>query len=173
MRAYCSREVRVHHGRKCGAPGRESMAAGAGSWGGGGGVMFSSPLCSASLSCIAHGHIWLSMQSSYSSWLCVYVSPLWYFLESKHTMWEFCVFSSVPRTPVVHCSHSTDTRQVLTFLLLWWKITAKATQKRKHLGQAWWCTPLIPALRRQRHTDLYEFEASLIYIVSSRTVRTT
>ena len=35
----------------------------------------------------------------------------------------------------------------------------------------WWCTPLTPALRRQRQADLYEFEASLVYIVSSRTVR--
>ena len=29
--------------------------------------------------------------------------------------------------------------------------------------------PLIPALGRQRQVDLYEFEASLIYRVSSRT----
>jgi hypothetical protein len=34
----------------------------------------------------------------------------------------------------------------------------------------WWCTPLIPALRRQRQVYLCEFEASLIYRVSSRTV---
>jgi hypothetical protein len=32
----------------------------------------------------------------------------------------------------------------------------------------WWCTPLIPALRRQR---ISEFEASLVYKVSSRTAR--
>ena len=30
-------------------------------------------------------------------------------------------------------------------------------------------TPLIPALRRQRQADLCEFEASLVYRVSSRT----
>ena len=30
-------------------------------------------------------------------------------------------------------------------------------------------TPLIPALGRQRQADLYEFKASLIYRVSSRT----
>jgi hypothetical protein len=30
----------------------------------------------------------------------------------------------------------------------------------------WWCMPLIPALRRQRQPD---FEASLVYKVSSRT----
>ncbi|XP_055450008.1 protein INCA1 isoform X1 [Psammomys obesus] len=35
----------------------------------------------------------------------------------------------------------------------------------------WWCTPLIPALGRQRRADLFEFEASLVYIGSSRTDR--
>ena len=30
--------------------------------------------------------------------------------------------------------------------------------------------PLIPALGRQRKADLYEFEVSLVYKVSSRTV---
>jgi hypothetical protein len=33
----------------------------------------------------------------------------------------------------------------------------------------WRCTPLIPALRRQRQVELYEFEASLVYTESSRT----
>jgi hypothetical protein len=33
-----------------------------------------------------------------------------------------------------------------------------------------WRTPLIPALRRQRQAD-FEFEASLVYRVSSRTAR--
>ena len=27
----------------------------------------------------------------------------------------------------------------------------------------WWCTPLIPALWRQRQVDLCEFEASLVH----------
>ena len=31
--------------------------------------------------------------------------------------------------------------------------------------------PLIPALRKQRQADLCEFEASLVYIASSRTAR--
>ena len=31
--------------------------------------------------------------------------------------------------------------------------------------------PLIPALRRKRQVDLSEFEASLVYKVSSRTAR--
>jgi hypothetical protein len=33
--------------------------------------------------------------------------------------------------------------------------------------QAWWYMPLIPALQRQRQVD-FEFEASLVYKVSSR-----
>ena len=33
--------------------------------------------------------------------------------------------------------------------------------------------PLIPALRRQRQLDLCEFEASLVYRVSSSTVKAT
>jgi hypothetical protein len=37
-------------------------------------------------------------------------------------------------------------------------------------GQVWWHTPLIPALRRQGQT-ISEFEASLVYKVSSRTAR--
>ena len=30
----------------------------------------------------------------------------------------------------------------------------------------WWCTPLIPALRRQRQVDLCEFKANLVYKLS-------
>jgi hypothetical protein len=37
----------------------------------------------------------------------------------------------------------------------------------------WWCTPLIPAFRKQRQVGLYEFQASLLYRVSSRTSRAT
>ena len=37
--------------------------------------------------------------------------------------------------------------------------TAKDT---KRVGQ-WWCTPLIPALGRQKQADFCEFEASLVY----------
>jgi hypothetical protein len=40
------------------------------------------------------------------------------------------------------------------------------------LSRAWWCTPLIPALGRQRQV-ISEFEASLVYRVSSRTARAT
>jgi len=36
-----------------------------------------------------------------------------------------------------------------------------------------WLMPLIPAPERQRKADVSEFEASLLYKVSSRTARTT
>ena len=39
------------------------------------------------------------------------------------------------------------------------------------LSWAWWHMPLIPALGRQRQW-VSEFEASLVYRVSSRTART-
>ena len=35
----------------------------------------------------------------------------------------------------------------------------------------WWCTPLTPALRRQKQVDLCEIEASQIYIGSPRTAK--
>ena len=38
--------------------------------------------------------------------------------------------------------------------------------------QWWWLTPLVPALRRQRQVDLWEFEASLVYKANSKTART-
>ena len=37
----------------------------------------------------------------------------------------------------------------------------------------WWCMPLIPALRKQRHANIYKFKASLVYTTSSRTARDT
>ena len=40
-------------------------------------------------------------------------------------------------------------------------------------GGEGWYTPVIPALGRQRQVGLYEFKASLVYIVSSRTIRAT
>ena len=36
---------------------------------------------------------------------------------------------------------------------------------------AWCHNPLTPALRRQRHVDLYEFKDSQVYKVSSRIAR--
>jgi hypothetical protein len=41
------------------------------------------------------------------------------------------------------------------------------------MPRAWWHMPLIPALGRQKQEDFYEFEASLIYKMNSRTVRIT
>jgi hypothetical protein len=35
----------------------------------------------------------------------------------------------------------------------------------------WWCTPLIPALGRQRQEDLYRFEASLVCKENYRTAK--
>ena len=43
--------------------------------------------------------------------------------------------------------------------------------KMPFLGEVWWYTPLIPALRRQSQVDLSESEADLVYTVSSRPVR--
>ena len=37
------------------------------------------------------------------------------------------------------------------------------------VARHWRCTPLIPALRRQRQVDVCESEASLVYRASSRT----
>ena len=37
--------------------------------------------------------------------------------------------------------------------------------------QVWWCTPLIPELRRQRQVDLCKTELGLVYTASPRTVR--
>jgi len=37
----------------------------------------------------------------------------------------------------------------------------------------WWYAPLIPALRRQRQADHCEFEASLVYRMSSRIAKAT
>jgi hypothetical protein len=43
---------------------------------------------------------------------------------------------------------------------------------KKQNSRAWWHTPLIPALRRQRQRQVdSEFKASLVYRVSSRTAR--
>jgi hypothetical protein len=40
--------------------------------------------------------------------------------------------------------------------------------EKENIAGRWWCMPLIPALGRQRQVDS-EFEASLVYRVSSRT----
>jgi hypothetical protein len=38
-------------------------------------------------------------------------------------------------------------------LLQGYKIEIRSLKKKKDLSQAWWCTPLIPALGRQRQAD--------------------
>ena len=40
-------------------------------------------------------------------------------------------------------------------------------------SQVEWYRPFIPALMRQNYMDLCEFEASLVYMMSSRTARAT
>jgi hypothetical protein len=49
----------------------------------------------------------------------------------------------------------------------------QALMRRKKKGRWWWYMPLNPALGRQRQADLYEYEASLVYRVDSRTAITT
>ena len=40
----------------------------------------------------------------------------------------------------------------------------QSSQSRINIAtQKWWCPPLIPALRRQRHVDLCELKACLVY----------
>lgn len=39
-------------------------------------------------------------------------------------------------------------------------------------NRVWRFVPLALALKRQRQAELFDFKASLIYIVSSRTIRT-
>ena len=34
-----------------------------------------------------------------------------------------------------------------------------------------WCMPSFPVLRKQKQVDLWEFQASLLYKVSSRTTK--
>jgi hypothetical protein len=45
----------------------------------------------------------------------------------------------------------------------------KKSALRNLYGQAWWCMPIIPALRRVRKED-HKFEASLSYIASSKKI---
>lgn len=56
---------------------------------------------------------------------------------------------------------------------IWWCFFTCSSQGLKiNIGWVWWCTPLTPALRREGQGEIYEIEASLVHIVSSRTSRT-
>lgn len=50
---------------------------------------------------------------------------------------------------------------------------AEEEENFKIISQAWWFTPLMPALRRKRQVELCEFKANLVYIVNSREARVT
>jgi hypothetical protein len=51
-------------------------------------------------------------------------------------------------------------------------VLSQQQNKNRTLSREWWRTPLVPALGRQRQA-ISEFEASLVYKVSSRTARAT
>ena len=56
-------------------------------------------------------------------------------------------------------------RTDMTSFLMVFIIQKETYTKEKRGGCMLWYTPLIPALGRQRQSDLFEFEASLVYIV--------
>ena len=56
-------------------------------------------------------------------------------------------------------------RKANGLMLIFIKKTSEARQ--------WWCTPLIPALRKLRQVNLCEIEASLVYKANSSTARAT
>ena len=73
------------------------------------------------------------------------------------------VLRTSPPSHIVSCSKNPKLRKILN----------QRTKRKKKNKAGWWRTPLIPALGRQRQEDLCEFEASLVYRVSSRTARAT
>lgn len=50
-------------------------------------------------------------------------------------------------------------------------LTCSRIQKKSFLSWTWWHTPLIPSLRKQSQADFCEFKASLVCVVSFRSVR--
>jgi hypothetical protein len=60
-----------------------------------------------------------------------------------------------------------ETLILISFLAVSWT-TCYGTASKIKVSQTWWLTSSISALRRQRQVDCYEFEASLVCIVSSR-----
>lgn len=53
------------------------------------------------------------------------------------------------------------------------RLESRLSGEEHTLGQAWRGTPSITVLRKQRQVDFDEFEANLVYIVSSRPAKVT
>ena len=88
--------------------------------------------------------------------------------QSSVTFWHAAI---IPRallcflTQGTQCSHT----PLLSCPLLQGNqilFSEKILFKSQYLARWRWCTPLIPALRRQGQVDLCEFEASLVYRVT-------
>jgi hypothetical protein len=67
-------------------------------------------------------------------------------------------------TTILHCMQNKTTTQIVLREMCNLLSIAKPSVG---LG----CSPLVPALRRQRQADLCEFKSSLVYIMSPRTAR--
>lgn len=50
----------------------------------------------------------------------------------------------------------------------WWQNPPESLHKKLQSSQAWWCAPVMLALRRKRQDDRCEFKASLGYEVNTR-----
>ena len=48
---------------------------------------------------------------------------------------------------------------------------SSVSQTGIYIGWVWWCIPFNPVPERQRQVDLCNFEATLVYVVSSRLAR--
>ena len=55
---------------------------------------------------------------------------------------------------------------------MYYQVSSASTKININNSWMWWCMSLIPSLKRQRYAYFCEFEASLVYKMSSRTVRT-